>query len=131
MHGLRVVLGAAYHLGEVERMVEWILLIGNEEECELVLLEDDFFDAELLGHAAHGDGFDEFLGGCGNGTETVDKAFAIAVELLVGSEVVKLFVKEKSFADAGDIVVRQQHLQIGLNDTLPHVFFIILHLLLE
>ena len=67
-------LGVANHLHEVGGLVEWVVWVGDEVADEPVLLEDEFFDAEVFGHASEGDGFDEFFGGAGDGAETVDEA---------------------------------------------------------
>ena len=45
-------LGIAYHLHEVRGAVEGILLVGDEVAHHAFLFEDEFLDAEVLGHAA-------------------------------------------------------------------------------
>ena len=45
-------LGIAYHLHEVRGAVEGVLLVGDEVADHAFLFEDEFLDAEVLGHAA-------------------------------------------------------------------------------
>ena len=98
---------------------------------EAPLPEDEFFDAEVFGHASEGDGLDEFLGGLRDGAEAVGEALAVGVEFLFGGEVVELFVEQQALADAGDVVVGQEHFEVGFDDALFDVLFGFFHFVAE
>ena len=98
---------------------------------KFVLLEDKFFDAEIFGHAPKSDGLDEFFGRAGYRPETVDESFAVTVEFLVGGEVVKFFVEQETFADAGDITIGQQYFEVGFDDAFLDIGFVLFDFLLE
>lgn len=98
---------------------------------KFVLLEDKFLDAEVFGHAPKGDSLDEFFGWSGYRTETVYESFAVTVEFLVGGEVVKFFVEQETFADAGDITVGKQYFEVGFYDAFLDIGFVLFDFLLE
>ena len=94
------------------------MLVCWEMEGHFALFEDEAFDAEVASDAPECDGEDEFLCGLRDGSEAVDELLSVLVELLFGGEVVELFVELQAFADVGDVVVGDEHFEVGFDSAL-------------
>ena len=95
--------------------------IADEIEIHETLFQHDFLDAQLFAKHAKGYDIDELFGYAGDGTETVDQAFAIGfeiiVEMIATSQIIKLAIEQHTLRGTGHILIGEVHLDIGFEST--------------
>ena len=92
--------------------------IADEIEEHLLLFQHDFLDTQLFARHTKGHHIDEFFGHIRDGAKTVDQPFAVGLQVIVEvvavSEIVELAIEQHTFGIAGDILIREVHLDIGI-----------------
>ena len=81
-----------YHLHELSRLVERVVLIGYELAQHTFLLQHEAFYGNLTRHAAKRDGAYQLLRGLRDGTEAVYQTSAEGIQFLLRCEVVEFLV---------------------------------------
>ena len=91
--------------------------IADEIEIHVTLFQHDLLDPQLLTKYAKGYDIDKLFGNVGDGTETVDQAFAIGFEIIVEmvatSQIVEFAIEQHTFGIIRDVLIGEVHLDIG------------------
>ena len=90
--------------------------ITDEEEEHLLLFEHDLLDTKTLAEHTEWNHADEFLGHLGDLAEAVFQTVAVglkgSLQVVAVSQVVEFAVEQHTLGVVGDILVREEHLDI-------------------